>query len=373
MLGKMSSFWFNATVHALNIFGNFSNATFSPHDKACDILDNSLSVKIMLILVFSTIMLSSLVGNALILVILHQRKELRKTTNFFIVNMAVSDFVYTLSVIPLRLAKISSSSTRWPFGSTTGFFCKAIKFLVSTSYAVSAWSLVCIAVDRFVAVVFPMKAHLVTSRFRNIVIAAIWIWAGMTNALDLFAYGLVELRNGGTACTYLNNLIFSLHIYKTVRIGLFIIGPLIIITILYCVIAVTLRTQDRSFRGTSVHQKDQRKQQAIKMTLCVIAAFYICIFPSALLNALNENGISCFVFKMLRFSSDAMLYLSSSMNPIICIIFVQSFRQGFKEIIMCWRKCFTTRRNLETSESEEITLRDMRIIPGIGENFSFNQ
>lgn len=373
MLAKMSSFWFNATVHALNIFGNFSNATFSPHDKACDILDNSLSVKIMLILVFSTIMLSSLVGNALILVILHQRKELRKTTNFFIVNMAVSDFVYTLSVIPLRLAKISSSSTRWPFGSTTGFFCKAIKFLVSTSYAVSAWSLVCIAVDRFVAVVFPMKAHLVTSRFRNIVIAAIWIWAGMTNALDLFAYGLVELRNGGTACTYLNNLIFSLHIYKTVRIGLFIIGPLIIITILYCVIAVTLRTQDRSLRGTSVHQKDQRKQQAIKMTLCVIAAFYICIFPSALLNALNENGISCFVFKMLRFSSDAMLYLSSSMNPIICIIFVQSFRQGFKEIIMCWRKCFTTRRNLETSESEEITLRDMRIIPGIGENLSFNQ
>ena len=89
----MSSFWFNATAHALNIFGNFSNATFSPHDKACDILDNSLSVKIMLILVFSTIMLSSLVGNALILVILHQRKELRKTTNFFIVNMAVSDFV----------------------------------------------------------------------------------------------------------------------------------------------------------------------------------------------------------------------------------------------------------------------------------------
>ena len=370
----MSSFWFNATVHALNTSGNFSNATFSWHDKACDILDNPFTLKIGLILAFSTILLSSLVGNAFILVIVYQRKDLRKTTNYFIVSMAVSDFVFPLSVIPLRMAQIASSSTQWPLGSATGFFCKAMKFLASTSYCVSAGSLVCIAVDRFVAVVFPMKAHLISSRFRTIVIAAIWILAGMMNALLLYAYELVELRNGKTKCTYLNNHIFSFKIYKQVRIGLFIIGPLITITILYFVIAVTLRKQDKSLRGASVHQKDQRKQQAIKMTFCVIAAFYICIFPSALLNALNEKHISCSVFKMLRFISDAMLYLSSSMNPIICMTFVQSFRQGFKDIIMCWRKCFTTLSStMETSQSDEITLRNMRIIPGIGDNLSFIQ
>jgi len=335
MLTEMSSFWFNATVHAFNTSGNFSNATLSLHDKACDTLDNSFSVKIGMILVFSAIMSSSLVGNALIIAIVHQRKDLRKTTNYFIVNMAVSDFVYPLSVIPFRFVKIASSSTRWPFDSTAGFFCKAIKFLVSTSYAVSTGSLVCIAVDRFVAVVFPMKAHLVSSRFRTIVIAATWILAGLINALDLYAYGVVELRNGEPKCTYLNDLIFSFTIYKKVRIGLFIILPLIAITILYSVIAVTLRKQDRSLRGASVHQKDQKKQQAIKMTVCVIVAFYICIFPSALLNALNVNQISCSVFKILRFISDAMLYLSSTMNPIICLTFVQSFRQGFKEILTC--------------------------------------
>ena len=372
MLTRMSPVWFNAAVHVLNTSGNFSNTTFSLHAKGCNVLDNSISVKLGLILVFSTIMLSSLVGNALILVIVYQRKDFRKTTNYFIVNMAISDLVYHISVIPLRIAKIASSSTRWPLSSTTGVFCKAIKFLASTSYAVSAGSLVCIAVDRFVAVIFPMKAHLVSSRLRTIVIAAIWILTGMINALLLYAYELVELRNGETTCTYLNNLIFSFKMYKKVRIGLFIIGPLITITILYCAIAVTLRKQDRSLRGASVHQKDQRKQQAIKMTVCVIAAFYICIFPSALLNVLNENQISCSVFKIIRFISDAMLYLSSSMNPIICITFVQNFRQALKEIFMCWRKCFTTRRNMETSQSEEITLRDMRIIPA-GENLSFNE
>ena len=79
------------------------------------------------------------------------------------------------------------------------------------------------------------------------------------------------------------------------------------------------------------------------------------MFPSVLRNSLNESqiAISCSV---------------SSMNLIICMTFGQSFRQGFKEITMRWNKCFTARSNMETSQSEEITLRDMRIIPGLGEN-----
>jgi hypothetical protein len=155
--------------------------------------------------------------------------------------MAVSDFVYPLSVIPLRLDEIASSSKRWPFGSTTGFLCKTISFLDFASFSVSTGSLVCIALDRFVAVVFPMKAHLVSSRFRTIVIAAIWILAGMMNAFDLYAYELVELRNGETICTYLKKSILSFRIYYIVYSSIFVAGPLITITILYCVIAMKTR------------------------------------------------------------------------------------------------------------------------------------
>ena len=163
--------------------------------------------------------------------------------------------------------------------------------------------------------------------------------------------------------------------YYRVYASIFAIGPLITITILYCVIAVTLRKPDRSLRGASVHQKDQRKEQAIKMTVCVIAAFYICILPSGFRFILDQSqtAISCSVFKVLWFISYITLYLSSSMNPIICMTFVRSFRQGFKEIIMCWRKCLTTSRNMETSQPEEIALRDVRIVPGFRENRSFSQ
>ena len=362
----MSSFWFNATELSFNASGNFSNATLGLYYKSCDVLDNSFSVKIGLTLVFSTIILASLVGNTLIIAIVYQRKDLRKTTNYFIVNMAVSDFVYPLSVIPVKLTEIVSSSMLSPFGSSTGFLCKAINFLAYVSFAVCTGSLVCIAVDRFVAVVFPMKAHLVSSRFRTIVIFAIWILAMMLNAFYLYAFDLVELTNGKTICTYVENSILSFRVYYRAYASIFAIGPLIAITILYCIIALTLRKQDRSLRGASVHQKDQRKEQAIKMTVCMIAAFYICILPSGFRLFLDESqtAISCSVYKVLWFISYITLYLSSSMNPIISMIYVRNFRQGFKEIIMCWRKCLTTSRNMETSQPEEIALGDVRIVPG---------
>jgi len=213
----MSSFWFNTTVHSFNASGNFSNFTFTLYNKACDVLDNSFSVKIGLILVLSTIILLSLVGNALIIVTVYQCKDLRRTTNYFIVNMAVSDFVYPLSTIPGRMAQIASSSSLWPLGSTTGYICKVISFVDFVSFAVSTGSLVSIDIDRFVAVVFPMKAHLVSSRSRTIVIATIWILAGMLNTFLLYAYDLVELRNGETTSTYVDNSILSFRVYYRVH------------------------------------------------------------------------------------------------------------------------------------------------------------
>ncbi len=116
------SFLLNGTFQS----GNFSNATFSQHYEACDVFGYCFSVKIELLLVFSVILLFSLLGNILIIVIVYKREDLQKTTNYFIVNRAVSDFIYPLTVIPTRLVQIASSSLQWPIGGVTGLiFCKA--------------------------------------------------------------------------------------------------------------------------------------------------------------------------------------------------------------------------------------------------------
>lgn len=126
---KMIPFFNSSTIS--------SNASaFSSLSVSC--LENSLPVKIGKILVLSVILLSSLVGNALVVIVVLNREELRKTINYFIVNMAISDFVFPLTAIPETLTATASGSWQWPIPGIAGVnFCTLKSFLQRVSLAVS--------------------------------------------------------------------------------------------------------------------------------------------------------------------------------------------------------------------------------------------
>ena len=66
----------------------------------CDFVDNSPPFQVAKLFVLFVILVISLLGNALLFVIVYKRRELRKTANYFIVNMAVFDFMFPLQMIP---------------------------------------------------------------------------------------------------------------------------------------------------------------------------------------------------------------------------------------------------------------------------------
>lgn len=312
---------------ALNISEDLNNTT-------CDIFDNSLPVKTGMILAFSIIFLSGLVGNILIIMTVCKRQELQKTVNYFIVNMAVSDFVFPLTAIPVGLIAIATGSQQWYVGGTAGLaFCKMQTYLGHVSVFVSLVSLVWIALDRFVAVVLPMKVHLISWKFRAFAIATTWILSVVINSLDLYTYGLTE-ENKVTICKYQNNEVFSFMNDGKVHVYVLHVFPLFVLTILYCVIVVVLRKQDKRLGSSGMHKKDQRKQKAMKMSLCVIAAFCICNLPLTLENIFQDYKVKipCKWSKPFSFIADIMFYLSSAINPIICFLFVGSYRRGLREL-----------------------------------------
>ena len=357
-----------------NITMNFSNESFTKGDESCDIFDVSLPVKITKIVLFSIILLSSLVGNSLIVIIIYKRENLRKTTNYFIVNMAVSDFIYPLQAIPFSLVEMVSGTSQWPIGGTAGLIlCKLGTYLRRVSATVSVESLVWIAVDRFIAVVLPMKAHLISSRFRAFAIGSTWIVAMVINCSDLYAYELTK-KNHDLVCeaSYDPTSTFITYAEK-VRPTLIHIAPLPIMTILYCVIVKTLRRQDKALNCRSTkNQMALRKQRAIKMSVCIMIAFYICILPMLLLKlalfSKHEKEMSCSLFSGLAFAAYLMFYLSSTTNPIICMAFVQSYRRGMTEICQpLWHKCVPA-GNVEPCQHEKIIFREIDVRPTPVEN-----
>ena len=311
----------------INISTNFSNASFSQQEETCDILDNTSPANIGKILALSVILLASFIGNILIIITVYKRQELRKTINYFIVNMAVSDFVYPLTDIPVDLTKIATGSRHWYISGTAGsIFCKILGYLTHISVTFSTQSLVWIALDRFVAVLLPMKAHYISSRFRAFAIASTWIVATAINLPDLYTKGLVDI-NKETRCTALKIKTFSIFDNK-VHIYVIHILPMTVLAILYCAIAVTLRRQDKVLSSRAVHGQDQRKRQAMKMSLYVIGAFLICSLPMTIYNILThyEIPVPCMFEKPFSFVSDLMFYFTSTINPIICFSFVGSYR-----------------------------------------------
>lgn len=341
---------------------NLRNETHFHENLRCDFPTSSIAVQVSKILAYAIILIFGLLGNAFIIVIVYKRQELRNTINYFIVNMALSDFVFPLTTIPLGIKDIASNSSHWPLGGTAGLIlCKLRWFLQSVSITVSTISLVWIAVDRFLAVVFPMKLHLISSRFRARAIASTWLVAMLANAFLSNAYELVD-ENEETVCSNSQNISFAYLTYAKLYTLLFQIAPLL------ATATLSLRRQDQALRNSPQvrdlqRQVRKKKLRAIKMAFCIMAAFYICIFPIVLYFILWEYtiAVSCSFSNKLLFIASVMLFQSSATNPVICMTFVQSYRQALKGILCScsskWSPATTSRKKVENEERELAQIR----------------
>ena len=331
------------------ISANFTNGSSNPQNggkcNLYDYFDHPSSITAFKMFFMSIILVSSLVGNTLIIVVVYKRKELRKTVNFLIVNMAVSDLIFPIVQIPVHLAGEATKSVQWKVHGKAGLvLCKLVNFLLNVSLCVSVQSLLWIAIDRFMAVVFPMKIKMISSRFRAIAIASTWTVAVVVNSKDFFAVKVQEY-NGLTLCTEdRDNNYFLYRVWSFVLIGGFIFAPLIVMTILYCAIGVTLCRRRKLTVLGKVYQKNTSNQQAIKMSLCIVVVFYIFSASFATLSILRASGEwkylesnpkFCWLYGVFGFMVYIGLFISSITNPLICLTFVKSYRRGVKEILIC--------------------------------------
>ena len=101
--------------------------------------------------------LAAFIGNRLVVITFLKTPTLKRaSTNYFIINMAVSDLLLALMNWPLYMSSCRGVLT----GHFAAFVCKFGMYFKIVSLAVSIESLVLIAVDRFIAAVYPMKINM---------------------------------------------------------------------------------------------------------------------------------------------------------------------------------------------------------------------
>ena len=296
-------------------------------------------------LVYCLLFVVSLAGNTIIGIIVYKTKTMRKPINFFIVNMARSDLLFPIFLFPWMLTDLYVNS--WLISGPLGqALCKLLPLLVDVSGTVSVQSLVLIAVDRFGAVVFPLRSPLISSKVCPFFILATWIIAVAVHCPELIAIKLVE-HPVGLACVWQWNEAFGESLsFENYVVAMFVVFryiPLVLIAILYLTIALKIKSQKISGEQ-SVNARDQRakrERNVLKMSIAIVLAFAVCwlslsiywflgLFPSD-----NSMKSSC---GFRYFASIAMFLANSNcaINPCICFIFSGNYRQGLKNLLSCF-------------------------------------
>ena len=293
---------------------------------------------------YSIILVVSLAGNSFVGIIVYKMETMKKTINFFIVNMAMSDLLFSVFAFPWALTEYNAGS--WLISGTLGHtLCKIISFATVVSIAVSIQSLVLIAVDRFGAVVFPLRSPLIGPKLCPFLILATWIFAITTQFPYYSVYKFVEYPEK-MACEVRWKEVFdesSYYILQNYIIVLSIIElyiPFALMTILYSIILYKLRIQRvpgvQSVNSENLRAKRQRN--VLKMAITIVSVFAICWLPISVLTFLstfvwhNTTLPSCGTVRY-WLVAQIVAHANCAMNPCICFFFSRNYRQGLRSLL----------------------------------------
>ncbi|XP_078377699.1 QRFP-like peptide receptor [Oculina patagonica] len=241
---------------------------------------NPSAARIGTIFAYCLIFVVSLAGNIFIGIIVYKTKTMRRPINFLIVNMAMSDLFYPIFLIPKKLTELYVDS--WLISGPLGqALCKLIFFLPEVSVAVSIQSLVLIAVDRFGAVVFPLRPPVINSKLCRFLILATWIVAMAIFSPYLFAAKLAKDPGGLTCALQWNEVFGESSSYKNYILAMLVVlvyNPLVLIAMLYIIIYSKLKSQTipGEQSANAGQQRVKRKRNVLKMAIAIVVGFAVC-------------------------------------------------------------------------------------------------
>ncbi|XP_053300240.1 neuromedin-U receptor 1 [Pleuronectes platessa] len=349
------------TSMLLNGTGNYTNDQFNDVN-LLDILGPKRSPFFLQVTsVYLLIFLTGLSGNLLTCVVIAKHKKMRNPTNLYLVSLAMSDLLVLLFGMPLEIYDLWQNYP-FPFGEGGCYF---KTFLFETVCFASVLNVTALSVERYIAVVHPLKTrYLSTNQHAKQVITIVWA-ASMTCAIPNTSlhgiFYLPERREESAICTVLKPLwIYNMVMQITTVCFYFV--PMMVISVLYLVMGLHLGRETRQPCGTlgkncssstrrQISAESGRRRQVIKMLSIVVAVFGVCWAPFHI-ERLLWSSISQWtdlmhnIYQYVHILSGVLFYLSSAVNPIIYSLLSTRFRESFRELV-----CSQTEDNSSVRDS----------------------
>uniref|UniRef100_A0A8D2LFK7 Adenosine receptor A2 n=1 Tax=Varanus komodoensis TaxID=61221 RepID=A0A8D2LFK7_VARKO len=275
----------------------------------------------------------SILGNVLVCAAVGSNSTLKTATNYFLVSLAVADVAVGLLAIPFAVT-IS-------VGLKTDFhWCLFLACFVLVLTQSSIFSLLAVAVDRYVAIRIPLRyKSLVTGKRAQGLIAVLWILS--------FGIGLTPLMgwNRWESCLFENVVTMSYMVYFNFFgcVLLPLLAMLVIYVKIFAVACKQLRQMELLGNSRTTLQKEVN---AAKSLAIIVGFFVLCWLPLHVLNCLNlflpnfAKSKPSWVMNM----SIILSHANSVINPIIYAYRIRDFRYTFRKILRRYVLCKLDRR-----------------------------
>ncbi|XP_062864689.1 tachykinin receptor 3-like [Trichomycterus rosablanca] len=303
---------------------------------------------------YGSVLAVALSGNLVVVWIIVAHRRMRTVTNYFLLNSALCDAA--MAAFNTLINFIYAAHGDWYFGEG---YCRFHNFFPVAAVFASIYSMTAIAVDRYMAIIHPLKPRL-SATATKVVIVCIWVLA-VVLAFPLCFYSTIRTLPRRTICyvawprpaedSFMYHTIVSVLVYML---------PLVVMGIAYTIVGVTLWGGEiPGDSSDNYHGQLRAKRKVVKMMIVVVLTFAICWLPyhvyfivTGLNKQLNKRkSIQQVYLSVLWLAMSSTMY-----NPIIYCCLNNRFRAGFKR---AFRWCPFIR----VSSYDELELRTARFHP----------
>lgn len=287
---------------------------------------------------------STVVGNFLVVLSIAYFRQLQSPTNFFVTSLAVADCLVGLLVMPYSM--IRTVERCWYFGS---LFCKLHSSLDVMLCTASIFHLSCIAFDRYYAVCNPLVYSLKMSPSRVALLIAV-CWA--VPMLISFGPIMLDLHISETniqipedTCVFLVSRVYAV---MASLVAFYL--PMLVMLVAYWKIFKAAKRQAKQISAMESQMaagvgKDSSKKKRHRNTMkregkaaktlgIIMGVFLIFWMPFFTVNIVDP---------FINYSTEVDVwdvflwlgYINSSLNPFLYVFFNRCFRRAFLMFIGC--------------------------------------
>ncbi|XP_009815718.1 chemokine XC receptor 1 [Gavia stellata] len=302
---------------------NYSYEYFFNESNVCEMGDYFVFYTHLTTVLYSLAFLLSLLGNTLVLWILFKYENLTSLTNVFIMNLCVSDLVFSC-MLPFWAV---DQSFGWIFGE---FLCKVVNAVFSIGYYSGVFFLTLMTILRYLSVVNPLSTLRSQTQCCGFLVSlVVWTSSILIVVPEVIHTTVQENLEGGKTCDYANWKWKKVDIYQRNVLFLFSFG--VIVFCYFKILIILLGTRSR------------RNHRTVKLILIIVVAFFLSWAPYNILSFLitfppptcqyeKDTNLAFYISRKIAFSHCCL-------NPVLYVFVGVKFKRHLLRLCSQYLPC----------------------------------